>query len=292
MNNQQKAYVYAGIAIFFWSTVASAFKIGLREIDVIQFLFFATWTSFLILLGINIRIGNLKQLRKPGGKDLGFAALMGALNPFVYYLVLFKAYEILPAQVAQPLNMVWPILLVLLSVLLLGQKIRAISFLALFICFTGVYLISSQGDPWSFRFREPLGVALALGSSLMWSVYWIINVKKGGDETFQLALNFFFAAIYITLLMFALDRFHNFSPLGIGLAAYAGAFEMGITFLLWIKAMKLTVSNDRISNLVYIAPFLSLVFIHFLVGETIFVTSFTGLSLIVLGIILEKIRLF
>lgn len=292
MNNQQKAYVYAGIAIFFWSTVASAFKIGLREIDVIQFLFIATWTSFLILLGINISIGNLKQLRKPGGKDLGFAALMGALNPFVYYLVLFKAYEILPAQVAQPLNMVWPILLVLLSVLLLGQKIRAISFLALFICFTGVYLISSQGDPWSFRFREPLGVALALGSSLMWSVYWIINVKKGGDETLQLALNFFFAAIYITLLMFALDRFHNFSPLGIGLAAYAGAFEMGITFLLWIKAMKLTVSNDRISNLVYIAPFLSLVFIHFLVGETIFVTSFTGLSLIVLGILLEKIRLF
>ena len=292
MNNQQKAYVYAGIAIFFWSTVASAFKIGLQEIDFIQFLFFATWTSFLILLLINISTGNLKRVRKPGVKNLGFAALMGALNPFVYYLVLFKAYEILPAQVAQPLNMVWPIVLVFLSVLMLGQRIRAISFLALFICFAGVYLISSQGDPWSFRFREPLGVALALGSSLMWSLYWIINVKKGGDKTFQLALNFFFAAIYITLLMIVLDRFHNLSTLGIGLAAYAGAFEMGITFLLWIKAMKLTVSIDRISNLVYIAPFLSLIFIHFLVGETIFVTSFTGLSFIVLGILLEKIRLF
>lgn len=292
MNNQQKAYVYAGIAIFFWSTVASAFKIGLQEIDFIQFLFFATWTSFLILLLINISTGNLKRVRKPGVKNLGFAALMGALNPFVYYLVLFKAYEILPAQVAQPLNMVWPIVLVFLSVLMLGQRIRAISFLALFICFAGVYLISSQGDPWSFRFREPLGVALALGSSLMWSLYWIINVKKGGDKTFQLVLNFFFAAIYITLLMIVLHRFHNLSTLGIGLAAYAGAFEMGITFLLWIKAMKLTVSIDRISNLVYIAPFLSLIFIHFLVGETIFVTSFTGLSFIVLGILLEKIRLF
>ncbi|MCK4745517.1 MAG: EamA family transporter, partial [Bacteroidales bacterium] len=106
MKNQKKAYVYAGIAIFFWSTVASAFKIGLQEIDFIQFLFFATWTSFLILLAINIGTGNLKSVRKTGARDLAFAALMGALNPFAYYLVLFRAYEILPAHIAQPLNMV------------------------------------------------------------------------------------------------------------------------------------------------------------------------------------------
>ncbi|MFC2081203.1 DMT family transporter [Bacteroidota bacterium] len=292
MSNQRKAYVYAGIAIFFWSTVASAFKIGLQEIDFIQFLFFATWTSFLILLFINIGKGNLKSLRETSGKDLAFAAVMGALNPFAYYLVLFRAYEILPAHIAQPLNMVWPIVLVFLSVLMLGQKIRAVSFLALFICFAGVYFISSQGDPWSFHFQEPLGVVLAVGSSLIWSLYWIFNVKKGGDETFQLALNFLFASIYISLLMIALDRFHGLNPLGIGLATYAGAFEMGITFLLWIKAMKLSLSNDRISNLVYIAPFLSLIFIHYFVGEKIFVTSLIGLSLIVLGILLEKIRLF
>lgn len=292
MKNQKKAYVYAGIAIFFWSTVASAFKIGLQEIDFIQFLFFATWTSFLILLAINIGTGNLNLVRKTGARDLAFAALMGALNPFAYYLVLFRAYEILPAHIAQPLNMVWPIVLVFLSVLMLAQKIRLISFLALFICFVGVYFISSQGDPWSFQLREPLGVALAVGSSVIWSLFWILNVKRGGNETFQLALNFLFAAIYISLLMIALDRFHNLNPLGIGLSAYAGAFEMGISFLLWIKAMKLTLSNDRISNLVYFAPFLSLVFIHFFVGEKIFVTSLIGLSLIMLGILLEKIRLF
>jgi len=291
MSNQQRAYLFAGIAIFFWSTIASAFKIGLQEIDLIQFLFFATWTSFLILLVINIFTGRLRNISGIGIKDLVFAALMGALNPFIYYLILFKAYELLPAQVAQPLNMIWPIILVFLSVIILGQKIRTISFVALFISFIGVYFISSQGDPWSLHFREPRGVAFAVGSSVIWSFYWILNVKKSGDETFQLALNFFFAVIYISLLMVVLNRFHHFTPLGIGLAVYSGAFEMGITFLLWIKAMKLSQSNDRISNLVYIAPFISLIFIHFLVGEKIFVTSVIGLSFIVLGIIMEKIRL-
>lgn len=291
MTDQKKAYLYAGIAIFFWSTVASAFKVGLQHINFIQFLFFASWTSLFILLIINLFQGNLKQLRSLEKKDIAFSALMGALSPFAYYLVLFKAYEMLPAQVAQPLNMVWPIVLVFLSVILLKQKISSKSFIALFISFIGVYFISSQGEPGVLAFKEPLGVMLAAGSSLIWSLYWIYNVKKGMNETLQLLLNFFFASVYITLFILIFNDFRNLDMTGITLAVYAGIFEMGITFILWIKAMKLTASNDKISNLVYIAPFLSLVFIHYFVGETIYVTSLIGLSLIVVGILIEKLRL-
>ncbi len=291
MTDQRKAYLYAGIAIFFWSTVASAFKVGLQHINFIQFLFFASWTSLFILLIINLFRGNLKQLRSLEKKDIAFSALMGALSPFAYYLVLFKAYEILPAQVAQPLNMVWPIVLVFLSVILLKQKISYKSFIALFISFIGVYFISSQGEPGVLAFKEPLGVMLAAGSSLIWSLYWIYNVKKGMNETLQLLLNFFFASVYITLFILIFNDFRNLDMTGITLAVYAGIFEMGITFILWIKAMKLTASNDKISNLVYVAPFLSLVFIHYFVGETIYVTSLIGLSLIVVGILIEKLRL-
>ncbi|MCK5464724.1 MAG: DMT family transporter, partial [Bacteroidales bacterium] len=254
-------------------------------------LFFASWTSLFILLIINLFRGNLKQVRSLEKKDIAFSALMGALSPFAYYLVLFKAYEMLPAQVAQPLNMIWPIVLVFLSVILLKQKISSKSFIALFISFIGVYFISSQGEPGVLAFKEPLGVMLAAGSSLIWSLYWIYNVKKGMNETLQLLLNFFFASVYITLFILIFNDFRNLDMTGITLAVYTGIFEMGITFILWIKAMKLTASNDKISNLVYIAPFLSLVFIHYFVGETIYVTSFIGLSLIVVGILIEKLRL-
>ena len=291
MTNQTKAYLYAGIAIFFWSTVASAFKVGLQHINFIQFLFFESWTSLFVLLIINLFLFNLNKFKSLEKKDLAFSALMGALSPFAYYLVLFKAYEILPAQVAQPLNMVWPIVLVFLSVILLKQKISYKSFIALFISFIGVYFISSQGEPGALAFKEPLGVVLAAGSSLIWSFYWIYNVKKDMDETLQLLLNFLFASVYITLFILFFNDFRNLDMTGITLAVYAGIFEMGITFILWIKAMKHTASNDKISNLVYIAPFLSLVFIHYFVGETIYVTSLIGLSLIVIGILVEKLRL-
>lgn len=289
MTRQSRAYLYAGIAIFFWSTVASAFKIGLQHIGFIQFLFFATWTSFIILLVIGISTGRFRLISKLTPRGIAFAALMGFLNPFVYYLVLFKAYELLPAQVAQPLNMIWPIVLVFLSVVWLKQKISVRSFVALFISFAGVYLISSQGDPASFRINQPLGVALATGSSLIWSFYWILNLRSGMDDILRLTLSFGVAAVCISILMTAVDGFRDLGSPGILLAVYAGAFEMGVTFVLWLMAMKLTTTTDRISNLVYIAPFLSLVFIHFLVGERIYETSVAGLTFIVLGILVGKI---
>ena len=35
-------------------------------------------------------------------------------------------------------------------------------------------------------------------------------------------------------------------------------FEMGITFFFWLKALQLAKTTDKVSNLVYLAPFLSL----------------------------------
>ncbi len=58
-------------------------------------------------------------------------------------------------------------------------------------------------------------------------------------------------------------------------AVYVGIFEVGITYVLWMKAMQLSTSNAKIGNLVFMAPFLSLVFIHFILKETIFITTFT-----------------
>jgi drug/metabolite transporter (DMT)-like permease len=290
MTNQGKAYVYAGLAIFFWSTVASVFKIALNYLDIVQLLFFATWTSFLVYILSAIIQGKIRLIFKCTKGDILRSSLLGFLNPFIYYLVLFKAYSLLPAQVAQPLNMIWPIVLVFLSIPFLGQKIAIKSFIALFISFAGVYLISSQGKPFSFKISEPLGVLLAVGSSLIWSFYWIFNVRDRREELPKLLLNFFFASIYISILAPFVTTISFNHIKGILLAEYAGLFEMGFSFLFWLKALKLSRTSDKISNLVYIAPFISLILIHIFVGEMIYWTTVSGLCLIVGGIIIEKIR--
>jgi len=290
MTNQGKAYVLAGIAIFFWSTVATVFKIALRHLDFIQLLFIATWTSFLVYLIVFLLRGDRKFSIKFKKNELVHSALLGLINPFVYYLILLKAYSLLPAQVAQPLNMIWPIILVFLSIPLLKQKIAIRSFIALFISFTGVYFISSQGRPFTFEISEPFGVILATGSSIIWSFYWIFNVRDSRDEVQKLLLSFFFAGIYISILIPFVTDLHSIDLTGALMGMYTGIFEMGITFLLWLKALRLTSTTDKISNLVYLAPFFSLLLIHIFVGENIYWTTVLGLCLIIGGIIIEKIH--
>lgn len=290
MTNQGKAYVFAGIAIFFWSTVATVFKIALSYLDFIQLLFIATWTSFLVYLTVFLLRGDKKPSFKFKRNELFHSAILGMFNPFIYYLILFKAYSLLPAQVAQPLNMIWPIIFVFLSIPFLKQEIPVRSFIALFISFGGVYLVSSQGKPFTFEISEPFGVILATGSSIIWSLYWIFNVRDSREEVQKLLLSFFFAGIYISILLPFVTDISSINLKGVMLAVYSGIFEMGITFLLWLKALRLTSTTDKISNLVYLAPFFSLLLIHIFVGENIYWTTVLGLCLIICGIIVEKIR--
>ena len=52
MEKQKQAYTYAIIAVLFWATVASAFKISLRYLNFIQLLFYASLVSIMILFVI------------------------------------------------------------------------------------------------------------------------------------------------------------------------------------------------------------------------------------------------
>jgi len=289
MNSINKAYLFAALAVFFWSTVATAFKIALRELDVIQLIFFASVVTVLVLFVLLLLQGKTAMLFKQTKRQIIWSVLLGAFNPLLYYIVLFKAYSLLPAQLAQPLNMVWPIVLALLSVSFLGQKIGKWSIAGLFVSFIGVVFISSQGGWSGFQNTSFTGVILALSSSVLWSVYWILSVRDKRDEIVKLFLNFFFGLIFLTIAMYFFSNFNVKPGPGLLAAVYVGIFEVGITYVLWMKAMQLSTNNAKIGNLVFLAPFISLIFIHFILKETIYVTTFIGLIFIVSGIFTQRL---
>ena len=166
MDKTRQSYIYAGLAILFWSTIPTAFKLGLAEMEILPLLTISAFTSAVVLLVIVLAGNKTGLLRKTTGKELLKSALLGLVNPFLYYLILLKAYQLLPAQIAQPLNMIWPIILVFLSVPILRQKIKRKSFIALFISFSGIYIISSQGNPFQHQHANLTGVILATVSSV------------------------------------------------------------------------------------------------------------------------------
>ena len=285
-----KAYLYAGITVFFWATIATAFKIALRYVNYVELVLYCSITTVIILFFILLFQGRLKEPFRVSRAHYINSLILGFVNPFLYYLILFKAYSLLPAQIAQPLNFTWPIVLTFLSLPVLKQPVTGKNILALFLSFIGVYLISSEGTPFDLNFAEPLGVFLAVGSSLIWSAYWLVNIKDQREEVSKIFLNFLFSLLFIIpyWLIFTEPRLPSLN--GILASAYSGAFEMGITFVLWLKALKHAKSTAVVSNLIYLAPFFSLIFIQSILREQIYFTTVIGLILIVAGIVYQELH--
>ncbi len=283
--NEKKAYAYAISSVLMWATVASAFKITLRYMKPFHLLLFSCMVATFILFLAAILSNHFHEIWQR--KVMLRSALLGFLNPFLYYNVLFLAYDLLQAQEAMTLNYMWPIVLTLLSVPLLKQKVGAKSIAALFISFFGVVIISTHGNLLSFKLSNPLGVFLALVSTVIWATFWIFNVRDKRNETVKLFLNFLFGSIYISVAALFIG-IEIPSAIAMAGAIYAGIFEMGLTFILWLRALQLAPQTAKVSNFIYLTPFLSMLCIHFFVGEKILPSTFVGLILIISGILLQQ----
>lgn len=288
MTNQKKAYFYGLTAVLLWSTVASAFKLSLRYLDNVELLVISDAFSTIILAIILIFSRVFVQVFRCSRKEYVRSFFLGILNPFLYYLILFRAYQLLPAQEAQPLNYTWAITLALLSIPLLGQRIVKADFVGLLLGYSGVLIISTRGHITGFHISEPAGVALALGSTLIWALYWIFSTSDSRQPILCLFMSFAFSIPPAVLYYGFFHPLRIPAMSGIMGAAYVGAFEMSITYLLWLLALRYSENTAKVAGLIFASPFLSLVFIHYLVGEPIRRSTIAGLVLITAGVLFQK----
>ncbi|MBN1389579.1 MAG: DMT family transporter [Candidatus Thermoplasmatota archaeon] len=288
MDGQKKAYLLGILAVLIWSTVASVFKMTLRHMDPPTLVVLASIFSTFLLGTLIVLTGRARRIMSMTRREKMLSMLPGALNPFIYYLLLFWTYDILKAQEAQALNYTWPIILTVLSILVLKQRIDKLSLAAIALSFAGVVVITTRGSFFTEGILNPLGLGIGLSTAVIWSVYWIMNLRDEKDGMVMLFLNFLFGTILtivFVLLTFGLDMD---GWAGLAGAAYIGIFEMGITFLIWLYALRLSSDTSKISNLIYLGPFISLFFIAWLLGERILPSTLIGLLLISSGIFLQR----
>lgn len=285
----KKAIIYAGMAVLLWSTVATAFKIALRNLQPFELMLyssvFSTITLFIAVI-IKQQFINFKYLEI---KDYLLFAFLGLLVPFGYYSILFKAYDLLPAQIAQAINFTWPIAIVILSVIIKKEKLSILQFAAIFISFIGAYVVISGGNFNNIINFNIQGIIYAFLSVFIWATYWLINKELNYDMSIALFFIFLFGSIYalITNVIFypmAIPQITDLIP-----ALYIGLFEMSITFFVWLTALKSAKSTVIVNNIIYLTPFISLLIINFILKEIIKNSTIIGLFLIISGIVLQLI---
>ena len=286
--NQKSAYKFALISVLFWSTVATALKVTLRYLDPIKILLYSSLSSLIILSLIVWYQNKMSVALAHIKRNFFLVLLLGAINPFLYYLLLFEAYDILPAQEAQAINYTWALTFAYLGVVFLKQKLSKWDVLAGLICYFGVLIIATKGNPMSLEFSNVHGVMLALASTVVWSLYWIFNTKTEVDAVVGLFANFLISVVLIVCYIMLTGGVAVPAWQGVLGSIHLGIFEMGVTFVLWLKAVKLTENISTISNLIFLSPFLSLIFIYLFVGEEIRVSTVVALFFIISGLLIQQ----
>jgi drug/metabolite transporter (DMT)-like permease len=286
--SNQESLVFGLMAVGLWSTMATAFKWALLYTTPMQLITAAatvSWLFFAMRLAVS---GSLRSVMEVPRTIRWRCLILGLLNPGLYYWILFQAYDLLPAQDAMAINYTWGLTLPLIASLF--SKIvptRSEIGLAL-LSYLGILIIVTDGDLSAFEFTAPLGVLLALLSTVIWGLSWVLNSRFVDTHQLNpevtLFLNFTAATPVLWLLTTLSGGAIALTWASILSGLYVGLFEMGIAFVLWMNALRLTNNPIRVSSLIFLAPPLSLVLITTVLGEPISQSTLLGLVVILLGL--------
>lgn len=281
----KKAYMYAGISIFCWSTVATTCKILLGELDNFQLLWMNAVIAGLFLLVVNLCNGNFKKYKEYKLKDYLTMVAIGVPGTFFYYMFYYAGTDMMPASQAFIINYLWPIMSVLLACIILKERLTARKIIAIIVSFIGVIVVMG-GAIKSFDSTMLLGALCCIGGAVSYGVFTSLNQKLNYNKLMTLMVSYF--ATFIITMVINICNNALFLPRIDQLAGFMwnGIFTVAIANVCWVMALEKG-TTSKISNLAYITPFLSTVWTRIFLGEKITVNAVAGLVIIVLGILIQ-----
>jgi drug/metabolite transporter (DMT)-like permease len=174
-----RATLVGGIAVLLWSALplltSYATRIPAFELASITFAIaaLAAFTKW-IALGESIA----RHLRQPVA---AWAVGVGGL--FGYHAFYFAAMRNAPTVDVSLIAYLWPVMIVLLSSLLPGERVRWNHIAGVALGFAGCVLLVTNGGRVAFRGEYALGYALAFACPLIWGGYSVLNRLLGAVPT-------------------------------------------------------------------------------------------------------------
>lgn len=281
----RKAYLLAGSAILFWSTMATVAKLLLGSFSGVLVLCISSLFAFLFLLFKNIFTHNIKKLKEYSFKDIAIMTLIGLPGILIYNLLYYIGAAVMPASQAFIINYLWPIMSVVFACILLKEKLTLRKIIAILLSFLGVVIVAGGGAS-GFSAATLYGAAFILCAAVSYGLFTALNQKFQYDK--NISLMFVYIVTFIVTLAIVIINGEQasldlFSVLGF---AWNGVLIMGVANTAWTIALE-SGNTAKISNLAYITPFASLIWTSIFLKEKISIFSVLGLAVIVLGILIQ-----
>ncbi len=164
--------------------------------------------------------------------------LLGVGGLFGYHALYFAALQLAPPAEANLVNYLWPLLIVLLSAPLAGERLGWPHLVGALLGFAGVGLLAA-GRGLNFTGAYALGYALALGCAVTWSLYSVLSRRFGETPTDAIAAFCTASALLSLVCHLVLEQTVWPASTTAWLAVLAlGLGPAGAAFYLWDHAVK------------------------------------------------------
>lgn len=221
------------IAVLLWSFLA-LFTVGTQPVPPLQLNAVSFAIGGMVGLVWAAASGEISALRRIPLR----VYLFGTVGLFGYHALYFSALRLAPAAEAGLIAYLWPLLIVLFSGLLPGEKLRLGHLLGAIVAFAGATLIILGGAD-GFQAEALPGYVLAFGCALFWSGYSVISRKLGDVPT--AAVSVFCIATAILSLGLHLSFETTVWPsaaIGWGALLALGLGPVGLAFYVWDIGVK------------------------------------------------------
>ncbi|PTQ73453.1 DMT family transporter [Celeribacter persicus] len=238
------------VAVLLWALLA-LFTVGASEVPPLQLNAVCFGIGGTIGVVWTTATGRWSELK---GITLSVYAF-GTVGLFGYHFLYFSALRAAPPAEAGLIAYLWPLLIVLFSGLLPGERLRPLHLLGAALSFGGAALIVAKGA--SFSGEHGPGYALALACALTWSGYSVISRRLGSISSMVVTVYCLATAVLSTLAHLVLED-TTWPSTGTGWASMIalGFGPVGAAFYVWDIGVKRG-NIQLLGTASYAAPLLS-----------------------------------
>lgn len=295
----KKGYGYIAVAVIMFTSFEVVLKFIAGQINPVQLTLCRFAIGFIFLLPVALH--NLKKREKQlDGKTMAYFALLGLIGIALCMPILQMAVSYTNSSVAAVMFSCNPVFVTFLAFFLLKEPIKPRHIAALALEILGTVVITS---PWNTKLNM-MGVALALLSTLLFSLYGVMGKRKVAEfgGAVVTCFSFFFGSLIVLALILlshipvvaqmfqsiGLNSFANIPVLAgytwenLPYVLFVSVGVAGIGFCAYFLAMEYQPASV-VSLVYFFKPALSPLLAWWVHGEEIAPNMLVGVILIVFG---------
>nr|WP_264188030.1 DMT family transporter [Providencia rettgeri] len=274
--------MYALACVLIWSFIPIVSRLGQAGMDSFQFLFWSNLISaisvVIVALGSDYKVSKLFILPRNTIKKVFILGFLDCL----FYLLLYYGYSIENGIAVLVIQYSWPLIIILLSVVLLKDKLAGRQIVGIIIGFIAVIITFTKGQITQLHVENPMALLLVFSGAFCFALMSVFSRQYSIDPYISTVWLFIFSTLTSLVLLLLFSEVQLPSKAAFWPTLINGILINGVSYILWFKAMN-TGHSAKIASVVFLSPVLSVLWLVLILSDPFEIAYIIGVLLVIIS---------